>query len=48
MCKDWKENIEKIYIPIMAEAFRKDTRGYDGVKWKYCPWCGEDVEDADL
>ncbi|KKM22815.1 hypothetical protein LCGC14_1621430 [marine sediment metagenome] len=47
MCKDWKENIEKVNGPIMLQAARQNTKGYDGVLFKYCPWCASEMDNGE-
>lgn len=44
-CKDWQENIRKINDPIELNAIRSGTKGYDGVFFKYCPWCGKELNE---
>jgi len=39
-CKDWEENIEKVNAPHLLQAVRMSTKGYEGKKFVYCPWCG--------
>jgi hypothetical protein len=45
-CKDWLENIAKVNAPILLQAARTGRSGYDGVRFRFCPWCG-DVLKAD-
>jgi hypothetical protein len=48
-CKDWKENIEKVNAPLLLQAARQGFQnvGYDGVRFRYCPWCSKMlVEDS--
>lgn len=42
-CNLWRENIGKVNAPNqLLFARNPDTyKGYDGVKFKYCPWCGQ-------
>lgn len=40
-CKDWQENIDKVNGPMILQAVRSGGKGYSGVTFKYCPWCGE-------
>jgi len=40
-CEDWAENMPKVNAPIMLQALRGGTTGYDGKPFKYCPWCGK-------
>ena len=36
-CDDWRDNIDKM---LMAEYLYYHGFVYDGVKMRYCPWCG--------
>ena len=45
-CKLWKENIDRINGPIALQSIRSGGRGYDGVPFKYCPWCGKDLKEV--
>lgn len=40
-CKDWQNNIYKVNGPMTLQAIRMGTKGYDGKKFKYCPWCAK-------
>lgn len=43
-CPDWKPNIEAINGPIVLQSIRSGfTYQYRGKKFKYCPWCGEEL-----
>lgn len=48
-CQDWKENIGKINAPIMLQAARSGfspSAMYNGVRFRYCPWCALPLHDA--
>lgn len=46
-CKEWGENIGKVNAPLMLQSARSGYRvHYDGVRFRYCPWCGEALVDA--
>jgi hypothetical protein len=38
-CKEFKENLPKVNAPIFLFNARNPGRGYDGVPFRYCPWC---------
>lgn len=40
-CQDWKENIDKVNAPLMLQFARNPTttKGYEGKKFIFCPWC---------
>lgn len=40
MCKEWQENLPKVEEPRMREHARTGQGHYDGVPFRYCPWCG--------
>ncbi len=52
-CNEWQENINKVNEPLHNEVARnpqnyvKDNCGviiaYTGVVFKYCPWCGNEL-----
>jgi len=44
-CHDWKDNIDKVNGPIELQAIRLGTKGYDGVVFRFCPWCGQPLSD---
>ena len=44
-CKEWKENIGKVNGPTILQALRQGTKGYEGVPFKFCPWCGEKLNE---
>ena len=45
-CSDWKLNIDKVNAPLILQVARSgfQTAGYDGVPFKYCPWCSKPLE----
>ena len=50
-CKEWQENIDKVNAPNRFLFARNPNtyKGYDGVPFKYCPWCAMMlVKDEDL
>ncbi len=51
-CEEWAPNIEKVNAPL-ATAFARNpstAKQYDGVTFRFCPWCGSALgpEDAGL
>ena len=41
-CADWIVNIQKVEAPMIFQSVRSGGRyQYDGVKFRYCPWCGK-------
>ena len=46
-CSLWAQNIEKVNAPrALAAARNPGTADYDGVIFKFCPWCGSTlIED---
>lgn len=41
-CKEWAENMPKVEAPrVFAAARNPGTGDYDGVPFRYCPWCGK-------
>ena len=44
LCSDWRENIDKVEGPIITQALRTATLGYDGKPFKRCPWCGAELD----
>ena len=45
-CKDWLKNIDKLNAPWMLSLVH-GCIGYDGRIFKYCPWCGKKLKNAD-
>jgi hypothetical protein len=43
-CKEWIENIGKIDGAFEFKA-NHGCGDYNGKKFKYCPWCGKELED---
>ena len=40
-CKEWEDNIDKINAPMILQSARSGGRyQYEGITFKYCPWCG--------
>ena len=49
MCTLFQENIDKVNAPFKLAAARNPTtfKGYDGVPFKFCPWCGTALSQRD-
>lgn len=45
-CELWKNNIKKINDPMMF-YYQRFNIEYDGVIFKYCPWCGKLLQSED-
>lgn len=45
-CQDWRENIDRVEMPIVLQAIRTSTAGYDGKQFVYCPWCGRGLRES--
>ena len=43
-CTDWLDNIGRLDGPIITAAMRTGGKGYEGVQFRYCPWCGRTLE----
>ena len=45
-CKVWVENIDKLNSGFAALTARNPDsyKGYTGVQFTYCPWCGNKIE----
>lgn len=43
ICPDFRENIDKINGPFVLQRARGGV-GYQGKRFKYCPWCGSELE----
>ena len=44
-CREWAENLPKVEAPRMFAAARNPgTWNYDGVAFRFCPWCGERLQ----
>lgn len=40
-CAEWAPNIAKVNGPMITMALRRgSTVAYDGVPFRFCPWCG--------
>lgn len=48
-CEDWKQNIDKVNGANSMLFARNPTsyKGYDGVKFRYCPWCSKALKGGD-
>jgi hypothetical protein len=48
ICQEWAQNIAKVDAPRMFMAARNpETANYDGIPFRYCPWCAKYlIEDA--
>ena len=45
-CADWPVQIEKVNGPIMLQSARSGGAWqYDGIPFRYCPWCGARLEE---
>ena len=40
-CPDWPVQIEKVNGPIVLQSLRAGLDLYDGIPFRYCPWCGK-------
>ena len=40
-CPDWPVQIEKVNGPIVLQSLRAGRDLYDGIPFRYCPWCGK-------
>lgn len=41
-CDDWPVQIEKVTAPILlAHARNPQHPQYDGIPFRFCPWCGK-------
>jgi len=45
-CNEWDKNIEKVNGPIVLQSILAGRDIYDGMPFKFCPWCGNDIEDS--
>lgn len=43
-CSDYEDWIDVINNYIVIDAVRTGTKGYKGPKFRFCPWCGEELE----
>jgi len=42
-CSDWRVQIDKVNAPLILQTIRSGyTYKYDGIPFRYCPWCGKD------
>ena len=45
-CPDWEPNIDKLNGPIMMQAARSGFMWqYDGLQFRFCPWCGTQIPE---
>jgi hypothetical protein len=44
-CPDWPVQIEKVNGPIVLQSLRAGRDLYDGIPFRYCPWCGRKRPD---
>ena len=46
-CEDWQPNVDIIngYISFGTIHYGFNPKGYDGKPFKYCPWCGKQLEE---
>lgn len=46
-CEEWAENYPKVNAPFAILSARNPLtyKGYDGKKFKYCPWCAKPLTD---
>ena len=42
-CNYFNEGMEKVNAPLFLQAARTGGKGYDGIPFKYCPWCGGNI-----
>lgn len=40
-CAEWTANITKVNAPFLLAAARNPGLEYDGVPFRFCPWCGK-------
>lgn len=45
-CKEWQENLPKVEEPRMREHARTGCSDYDGVPFRFCPWCGYRLQES--
>lgn len=45
-CLDWKENMSKIDNIFLILSIHNII--YDGKQFKYCPWCGKEIEKHEV
>ena len=44
-CDDWDNNIKKVDGPILLQSIRAGCDLYDGPIFRFCPWCGDGIEE---
>jgi len=45
-CEEWRVNLPKINGPVQLQTIRSGFRyQFDGVPFRYCPWCGKNLID---
>jgi hypothetical protein len=48
-CKEWGPNIKLVEAPrMLLDARNPGSAHYEGVLWRYCPWCGNELYENDL
>lgn len=45
-CVEWEDNIDKVNGPILSWSLRYGLKGYNGNKFKFCPWCGTHLTEV--
>lgn len=43
---EWEDNIDKVNGPILSWSLRYGLKGYNGNKFKFCPWCGTHLTEV--
>lgn len=48
-CPDWAPNIAKVNAPLQLMHARNPHQGnmYRGLSFRYCPWCGDLLLEAE-
>ena len=44
-CEEFEKWIKVIDDYIALQAVRMGGKGYEGPKFKFCPWCGKEIEE---
>jgi len=44
-CEEFEKWIKAIDNYIVLQAVRTGSKGYEGPKFKFCPWCGKKLEN---
>jgi hypothetical protein len=45
-CKDWQDNmptLDQCLVMAFVHGF-----SYTGTTWKYCPWCGKELQEGNM